>query len=441
MRSNANRPRAHRGGAAPMVMLGRRLAERPGHRATTATFQAVYPFVAEAGLGGRGVYIGRDLYGGSFAYDPFPLYEDRALTNPNMLVIGEVGSAKSSLVKSYLYRQALFGRVPWVSDPKGEYGPLARALGVEPIRLAPGSGVRVNPIGSREDPEGQLTLLQAICASALDRPLDPEERGGIREALRWLEAAPEEAALPQVVDLLLHPATTMAERLATTPERLAMAVRNTALALQRLCEGELRGMFDGPTTPGLRLDGRAVVIDLSAFYDSSALGIVMTCAAAWQRAAMLQAHAAADKAGRAPAKLINVFDEAWRALSIIGVGEWLQDSFKRSRSYGLQNIVVMHRLSDLATAGDVGSRAVALAEGLLHDAQTRVIYRQTRDEVPRTRDVLGLTSLEAELLPQLEPGVALWKVASRSFLVHHRISEIEARLVDTDGRMVDARRP
>ena len=36
--------------------------------------QAAYPFVAERGLGGRGVYIGRDLYGGSFCYDPWELY-------------------------------------------------------------------------------------------------------------------------------------------------------------------------------------------------------------------------------------------------------------------------------------------------------------------------------------------------------------------------------
>ena len=53
----------------------------------------------------------------------------RVLTNPNVLVIGAVGSAKSALVKTYLYRQAVFGRIPWITDPKGEYGPLARALG------------------------------------------------------------------------------------------------------------------------------------------------------------------------------------------------------------------------------------------------------------------------------------------------------------------------
>src|SRR5688500_19979410 len=77
---------------------------QPGHRTTTAHIQAAYPFVAEGGLGGRGVYIGRDVYGGSFCYDPWELY-GKELTSPNAVVIGIVGRAKSSLVKTYVLRQ------------------------------------------------------------------------------------------------------------------------------------------------------------------------------------------------------------------------------------------------------------------------------------------------------------------------------------------------
>ena len=46
----------------------------PGHQATTHHLGAVYPFASEAGLGGRGVLIGRDLLGGAFVHDPFELY-------------------------------------------------------------------------------------------------------------------------------------------------------------------------------------------------------------------------------------------------------------------------------------------------------------------------------------------------------------------------------
>ena len=90
-----------------------------------------------AGSAGRGVYIGRDVYGGSFCYDPWELY-GKELTSPNAVVIGIVGRAKSSLVKTYVLRQAVFGRQAWIVDVKGEYDRLAEALGVQPIALSPG---------------------------------------------------------------------------------------------------------------------------------------------------------------------------------------------------------------------------------------------------------------------------------------------------------------
>ena len=68
------------------------------------------------------------------------------VTNPNMVVFGQIGRGKSSFVKSYLWRQAVFGRRAWVVDPKGEYGPLAQAWGVAPVALRPGGAVRLNPL-------------------------------------------------------------------------------------------------------------------------------------------------------------------------------------------------------------------------------------------------------------------------------------------------------
>jgi hypothetical protein len=69
-------------------------------------------------------------------------------------------------------------------------------------------------------------------------------------------------------------------------------------------------------------------------------------------------------------------------------------------------------------------------------ASGRVIYAQPTDQLAATRDLLGLTDSEAELLPTLRRGEALWKVGQRSFLVHHRLSSFESRPVDTDARMV-----
>jgi hypothetical protein len=151
----------------------------------------------------------------------------------------------------------------------------------------------------------------------------------------------------------------------------------------------------------------------------------MTCVAAW-----LQAALGADDARR-----MVVMDESWRMFSHLAIAGWMQQSFKLSRASGTMNVLVMHRLSDLASAGGAGSHQVRLAEGLLADTETRVIYGQPSSEVEHARELLGLSDTEAKLLPHLPRGQALWKVGNRRFLVDHRLSAPEAALVDTDGRM------
>jgi type IV secretory pathway VirB4 component len=400
---------------------------QPGHRLTTAHLQAAYPFVAEGGFGGRGAYIGRDLFGGAFTYDAFDLYEQGDLTSPNMVVAGQLGRGKSALVKSFGLRQLAFGRRVVVMDPKGEYGPLAEACGTHPIKLVPGGDVRLNPLDERIAHAEQLRLLQAISAAALDRSLRPHERAALERALSEATQEGHEATIPTVVKCLLHPTEDAAASVSADQSALIEWGRDVAFELRRLVFGDIRGMFDGPTSKSIDLDASLVVLDLSAVYDSDALGILMTCAAAWLHGLL---------ARKTTRKTIFVVDEAWAILSSLGIAKWLQASFKLSRARGVQNIAVMHRFSDLAAAGAQGSQQERVARGLLSDTETRVVYAQPPGEVAATKDLLGLTDTEAELLPQLERGIALWKVGERSFLVWHRLGPTERGIVDTDSRMV-----
>ena len=432
-----------------MSLLGARLPPGlPAHVATTRHLCAAYPLVAEAGLGHAGVLIGRDVLGGSFVYDPFALYRAGVVTNPNMIVIGQIGRGKSSFVKSYLWRQAVFGRRAWVIDPKGEYGPLCDAWGVAPVALRPGGPVRLNPLDTAAadtvagTPAGDGTdgpmlrrtaLTASLAVSCLGRDLLPRERAAIDAALAAADAAARAASmtsptLPQVVDALLDPDPRAAAALRTSVPELVEDGRDVALELRRLVHGDLRGMFDGPTTPGLRLDGPLVVLDLSAVYHSPALGVLMACAAAWLQSAVEARHRN---------RILLVVDEAWAILGNLGVARWLQSSWKLSRAMGVANIAVLHRLSDLASVGAVGSEQVGLAEGLLADSETRVVYAQSPGEVSRSSALLGLTDTETDLVATLPRGTALWKVGRRSFLVEHRLGRGERWLVDTDRAMAD----
>ena len=74
----------------------------PAHRATTAHLQAAYPFVGEGGLGSAGPLLGRNIMGGSFCFDPWALYRRGSLTNPNLIVVGQLGRGKSTFVKTFI---------------------------------------------------------------------------------------------------------------------------------------------------------------------------------------------------------------------------------------------------------------------------------------------------------------------------------------------------
>ncbi|MHB1988799.1 MAG: ATP-binding protein [Acidimicrobiales bacterium] len=431
----------------------------PPHEATTAQLGAAYPFAASLRLPVAQVLVGRDLAGGPFAHDPFELYATGALTNPNVTVLGQIGRGKSALVKSYLFRQAAFGRRIAVLDPKGEYDSFARALGTVPIKLSPRGGTRINPLDSASFGPGpaqscpvgiddvrlqRLSLLAALAEATLHRRLMPAERLAIELALdSCTRGAPESAdrgspprsspTLAQVVAAVLAPGPAAAQAAGVTSGRLAADGRDVGLELRRLVFGDLAGMFDGTTSMPATACPDALVVDLSDVYHSEALPALMVCAAAW-----LQSMTSSSTRGGSGQQTVFVVDEAWAVLSDVAVGRYLRSSWKLARARGLANIAVCHRASDLASTGASGSEEVRLAEGLLADSETVVCYAQPASELPSLAALLGCTVEEIEYLPRLSRGVALWRVGDRRFLVEHLLSSRELAIVDTDQALVGA---
>ena len=101
----------------------------------------------------------------------------------------------------------------------------------------------------------------------------------------------------------------------------------------------------------------------------------------------------------------------------------------------MQHWLVLHRISDLRAAGDQGTRQQRLAEGLLADASTTIVYRQHAQEIPLTADALGLSETERDLIGHFEQGVALWRAGGRAFEIRHLLSDLEWELIDTDQAM------
>jgi len=130
-----------------------------------------------------------------------------------------------------------------------------------------------------------------------------------------------------------------------------------------------------------------------------------------------------------------IYDEAWRLMAYPSLLRRMDSQWRLARHYGIANVLVFHKLSDLDNVGDSGSAMRALASSLLANAETRVIYRQEPDQLGATAQALGLTRTEQSLLPGLGVGQGLWKIKGRSFVSQHQLHPAELEAFDTTTRM------
>ena len=406
----------------------------PRHQDTSATLSGAYPFVAEGGLGSSGVFVGQDLYsGGSFVYDPWVLYANGVITAPNVVLAGIVGSGKSSLAKSLYTRSLPFGRRVYVpGDPKGEHTAVAEAVGGRAIALGHGMANRLNPLDEGYRPshftdaewESTVTarrrdLIGALAEVVLGRALTPLEHTAIDTALTATVRENAVPILPMVVDRILTPSD-------DSDGRLTEDGRIVGHALRRLVAGDLAGLFDGPSTVQFDPTLPMMSLDLSRVTENSTLiSALMTCCSAWMESALL------DPAG---GQRWVIYDEAWRLMSQPSLLRRMDAHWRLARHYGIANALIFHKLTDLENVGDSGSAMRSLANSLLANAETRVIYRQESDQLGVTAKALGLTTTERKLLPSLGVGQGLWRIKERSFVVQQQLHPAELALFDTSAR-------
>lgn len=410
----------------------------PAHQDTSATLAGAYPFLAEGGLGGEGVFVGQDLYsGGSFVYDPFVLYQRGVITAPNVVLAGIVGAGKSALAKALYTRSIPFGRRVYVpGDPKGEHTAVAEAVGGQAIVLGHGLPNRLNPLDAGRRPSGvsdaewagmvtarRRDLIGALTETVLGRSLSPVEHTAVDIALNAAVASSQTPILPMVVDHILNPD-------AGNDARLAEDGRIVGHALRRLVAGDLAGIFDGPSTVAFDPDLPMVSLDLSHVSENNALmSVLMTCASAWMESALLDPNGG---------QRWVVYDEAWRLMSHPSLLRRMDAHWRLARHYGIANLLIFHKLTDLDNVGDQGTAAHALAASLLANAETRIIYRQESDQLGTTAAMLNLTGTEQKMLPQLGTGQGLWRIKDRSFVVQHQLHPAELTIFDTTARMRDS---
>ena len=417
-------------------------------RATTKTLRVAYPFVAEEGLGGEGILIGRDVVAHTtFAFDPFALYRRGVLSNTNMTLAGVIGTGKSALMKCLALRAAAFGYRTFIpGDVKGEWTRVVRAAGGVVVGVAGAGRRRLNPLDEGRRPEvdeygarvddgawremvrsQRIRLVRALATTLMGGPLTGEDDVAVAAAVDRAVARGGVPLLATVVEELLVPSPGPLPTGVRDDAEMAAMGRRCGRYLQRLITGDLRGMFDGPSTVAFDAAAPMMSIDLRGIEEGDErLPLLMTCTQTWMESALR---------GSGMGRRLMIYDEAHRLMGAPGLLRRMQDQWKLCRAWGIANILVLHRLSDTDAAGAAGSRERALAEGLVADTSTRIVYRQEADQLGRTAERLGLNAVGARTVSVLNPGVGLWMVAGRRFVVAHDRTDWETGLTDTDDAL------
>ncbi|MGF0313712.1 ATP/GTP-binding protein [Rhodococcus sp. IEGM1428] len=376
--------------------------------------------------------------------DPYALYGSE-IENINIAVIGDIGKAKSSLIKTAmcLRQLALPNRQVVVIDKKrqgnkgGEYSGIADAVGAGSIRFRTGTtGMRINLLDpaiatgvERTDgvaPAGQEALVGAVIEDTMGRPLVETEKAALGLALQVVNdrAAREnrEPILMELADELLGPSedsgAAFGEQWAQESRRWGL---NPGLALRELCLGDLKGLVDGATSPEVRaaLDHPFVHFDVSALPNKGpALRVIMTVINTWL------ANVLASRSARHMQTLLLV-EEGWHVADG-STGKVFRENMKLSRGLGLSTVSAFHHISDLPV--DSPARALMKEAGIVF------LYGQDRvEDAEETARMYHLPPGSTEIIMSLAKGHCLVKYSNADpILMEHVRSDLEIALTDTD---------
>lgn len=439
-------------------------------RMTADQAPALWPWIATPGLPPTGSQLGIDVHsGGAFYFDPNRWVLDPMIpvTNNNIFVAAKPGRGKSTLVKILLVRHMAFGyRALIAGDPKDEYEPLCRAFGVEPFAIGPGMSARINPITIGPLGHGWerlapaeakqraavifsrwLMLIRGLVGAQRigDRqvPYGPNDEAVVEAALRTLTGYASgsshfrETTIPELWYLLDNPTEDLVDQTRYASARHFLdETRTLRNALGQLVKGALAGLFDGHTT--IDVDWTAPIQSLSLSrlepLGDEAVGIALTCLNSWSRG-MREVAPAGDMR-------IIVRDEAWRQLRLgVDAVKSFDADLRLSRSTGDIQFAIMHKPSDMLSAGDVGSQAQSIAKDLMLLADTKILGGQDRQVAEELDDMLDLGDPGREAIAKWamsDRGRFLWSVGDLKYAVQTVVHPAELQMTDTNARIAGA---
>ncbi|WP_242588159.1 ATP-binding protein [Streptomyces albidoflavus] len=401
----------------------------------TAQVAGLYPFLLGAGLPPQGVPVGRDMLTGELVCVDPSGWTGRMTTNPGVWVMSQPGAGKSALVKRICLVYSAYGHMVCVpGDVKGEYSELVRGLGGSVVTIGSGSG-RINPLDSgplrgrldslpaerrdalRDILNGRrLETLGALLSTnnGLGRAPSEVERSALNTAVTLAAAASgADPIVPDVITVLRQAPEALRTKLAAEGDTYRDLTRSVIAGLDNLCDGPLKGLFDGPTTSELDLEAPAVSVDISALRargnDVVSAGMIATWAYAYSSVD------SARSVGMMNRKLVLPMDEMWRALrSGPGLVDAMDSISRLNRTTDDVTLYVTHSLLDAESLPTEQDRAKA--RGLMDRCDTWIIGASSSEELKRVTGKRTLTEQEMAMIESWSSATSTGLDASSDYV-------------------------
>jgi hypothetical protein len=391
--------------------------------ATTVQACGLWPYTLGAGSPLDGTVVGRHQMSGEVVcLDPLSWMTAGLVTNPNMFLLGQPGTGKSTLVKRLAMGAVSRGDTVLVlGDVRPDYVAMTQALGGQVIRVGRGLH-RINPLdpgplgsvlsrlpaaeaaAARIESRGRrLALLMALCTLIRGGPLDNAEEVVLGAALDVLD---ERLDVPPVIPDVLRildegPAEMQAAARARGTRDYRRQVAPVCFTLSLLLRGTLGGAFDGPTSVGIDVSSPMVTVDISGAGRGGA-GDQMTAAAmlcTWAAGtAVADASALLARAnGTRRTPMMMIMDELWLAIRAApGIVQYVDMLSRMSRRDGAAAIYVTHTVSDLEALASEEDRAVA--RGLIDRCSIIAMAALPPRELQQLTRIVPMTGPEQDLV-------------------------------------------
>lgn len=414
----------------------------PAHSTSTYRAGVLTPWLASGLTEFDGPLIGKENTTGTpFRFDAWSPARAGVATSPNGVVVGMMGSGKSMFLKTFAVREIGYGRhVIIMSDPKGEWVRVAKAVGGQTVSIGHGNIMNPLDIGRRPmgvdeeewllDGKSRRSVALSGLVSSLREGVPPSSA---EQSL--LDAAAEDMCLGRMTATVTALVEALDGDWGASREVRGLndltrdqCCRSLILTLDKLVHGALQGAFELESTVSVDPASPIIVFDTSGIDGNDTIKRSVYTAA-------LSATIDSILTAKDGLYRLIIAEEGWEVLSNPLLVDAWDKRMRMTGDWACSNWMLLHELADLEKFGDPGSEQRKKIDGILTLSETKVIYKQSPSSLNYLSNLLpDLTDDERNVIPRLERGVGLFRVGDKvRTLVHPVVSRVAYPVFNTDA--------